>query len=123
MRHDQNFAQGEEGLTRDKVAERVGIGSGENYRKAKKVWDASKNNDPIGKRLVNRLDADTVSIHGAYTEFRSAHENTLEVVIKLPNYYKSLIEDACMKHNMQKEELAEYYIKEGLREMYEEYNQ
>ncbi|WP_340673168.1 hypothetical protein [Brevibacillus agri] len=50
----QNFA---EGRSRDIVAEQSGLGSGENYRKAKYIADHA---DP---EIIAKLDADEISIH------------------------------------------------------------
>ncbi|WP_338148756.1 ParB/RepB/Spo0J family partition protein [Brevibacillus laterosporus] len=58
----QNFAPREEGKTRDIVAEQIGLGSGEQYRKAKYIAD---NADPA---IIAQLDDDEISIHRAYTE-------------------------------------------------------
>lgn len=70
----QNFAGQDGGLSRDEVAERIKIGSGETYRKAKKVWDASKDGDRLAEELVEKLDEEEESIHGAYTEYNDAQK-------------------------------------------------
>ena len=65
----QNFAEGETGTTRDKIADRIGIGSGETYRKAKKVWDAAKDGDEEAQELVERINEEEISISWTYTTF------------------------------------------------------
>lgn len=62
---------GEFGKSREKVADSVGIGSGRNYAKAKKVWNAAQQGDTVAKHEVNRLDQDNQSIHGAYEKVRN----------------------------------------------------
>jgi len=39
-------------LTRDKVAERVGLGSGVTYARAEKVWEEAKRGNPIATKLI-----------------------------------------------------------------------
>ncbi|WP_051410149.1 DUF3102 domain-containing protein [Brevibacillus panacihumi] len=55
----QNFA---EGRSRDIVAEQSGLGSGENYRKAKYIADHA------APEIIAQLDAEEISIHRAYQE-------------------------------------------------------
>lgn len=64
----QNFAELDRGLTRDRVAEAVGFGSGETYRKAKFIAEHA---DP---ELIEKLDAGEVSIHRAYREVKAKLE-------------------------------------------------
>jgi len=47
----ETFPEREPGQTRDKVAEAIGIGSGKQYEKAKKVWEEAA----AGKTLVANL--------------------------------------------------------------------
>ena len=47
----QNFAEGQKGISRDKVAEQIGFGSGENYRKAKFIADHAD------EETIRQLDA------------------------------------------------------------------
>ncbi len=68
----QNFAQGPKGRTRNKVAEKTGFGSGENYRKAKYI---AKN---AGEDLINKLDKEQISIHGAYKKLKNKNEKLQE---------------------------------------------
>ncbi|WP_205664680.1 ParB N-terminal domain-containing protein [Ammonifex thiophilus] len=56
------------GKTRDKIAELVGFGSGETYRKAKFIAEHA---DP---ELIRRLDAGEISIHRAYQELKARLE-------------------------------------------------
>lgn len=72
----QNFAEGDSGLSRDKIAERIGIGSGETYRKAKKVWDAAMDGDERASKLVDGIDNGNESIHSAYTTLRDRDRPT-----------------------------------------------
>ena len=56
------------------AADRIGIGSGRTYDKACTVWNAAKDGHPAAERLVEELDADDESIHGAYTTFQAIEE-------------------------------------------------
>lgn len=58
----QNFAEGENGRTRDKVAAEAGFGSGETYRKAKFIADNAD------AETIRQLDTGQISIHRAYEE-------------------------------------------------------
>ncbi|MFC4550799.1 MULTISPECIES: ParB/RepB/Spo0J family partition protein [Halorussus] len=70
----QDFAASEYGRTREKVAQETDIGSGETYRKAKKVWEkAHKKSDKLKKEL-DRIDAGKQSIHGAYKVLKRIEE-------------------------------------------------
>ena len=53
----QTFADPAKGTARDKVAEMVGLGSGENYRKAAKIWAAAKQGDEKAREFVAKIDA------------------------------------------------------------------
>lgn len=66
----QNFAEALEngGRVREKVAEAVGFGSGETYRKAKFI---AEHGDP---EVIRRLDAGEISIHRAYQEVKAKLE-------------------------------------------------
>ncbi len=55
------------GETRDLVADRVGIGTGRTYHKAKKVWQAAKTDDDI-KAVVEKVDRGDWSISKAHSE-------------------------------------------------------
>jgi ParB family chromosome partitioning protein len=72
----QNFAEGETGRTRDKVAEAVGLGSGETYRKAKYIQD----HDPDA---VERIDRGESSIHREYERLKAELEQKDERIHKL----------------------------------------
>lgn len=54
-----------EGKTRDKVAEAVGIGSGRQYSRAKKVWEAAKSGDDKAQELVEKLDNEEITVSAA----------------------------------------------------------
>ncbi|WP_424008709.1 ParB N-terminal domain-containing protein [Haloferax denitrificans] len=73
----ENFPEGEKpeyGRTRDKVASKIGIGSGRTYEKGRAVWDAAKTGDPVAKHEVARLDRDTGSVDGAWRKIRNRHK-------------------------------------------------
>lgn len=72
----QNFAEGEAGESRDKVAEAVGLGSGETYRKAKYIAD----HDP---EALERIDSGESSIHREYQRLRAELEQKDERILKL----------------------------------------
>lgn len=50
------FPPREAGKTRDKVASAVGLGSGRNFDKAEKVWQAAQSGNERAKELMERLD-------------------------------------------------------------------
>ncbi len=52
--------------TSDKVAEQIGIGSGRQYEKAKKVWKAAKTGNADAVKLVEDIDQNKITIHEAY---------------------------------------------------------
>jgi len=60
----QSFARCS-GKTRDKVAEQINIGSGEQYRKAKKVWEAAQAGDTVAQEMIESLDTGDTTIHAA----------------------------------------------------------
>ena len=65
------------GQTRDTVAAAVGLGSGETYRKAKKVFEAAtKKTDPsvqaVAKKEIKKLDCRETTVHAAYREVTEA---------------------------------------------------
>lgn len=72
----QNFAEAEAGETRDKVAEAVGLGSGETYRKAKYIQE----HDP---EAIERIDSGESSIHREYQRLRAELEQKDERILKL----------------------------------------
>ena len=80
----QNFARRENKKTREKVAEKVGLGSGETYRKAKYI---ANNAD---KELINKLDKEQISIHGAYQNLKEEKEKLAEENQSLKNAKESL---------------------------------
>ncbi len=59
----QNFA-GRDGITRDKVANQIGFGSGEQYRKAKFIFENADED------MINLLDEKKISIHKAYVTLK-----------------------------------------------------
>jgi len=80
----QDFAEGDDGLTRDKIAKRVGFGSGETYRKASKVWDSAQSGNESAQHLVEEIDAENESIHSAYTLYKDVIDD--DVVDKLEKW-------------------------------------
>ena len=83
----QNFAGGGKGNTRDKVAEEIGLGSGETYRKAKFI---KENAD---EEMIKKLDEDEISVHGAYQELREQKEKLEEENDDLENRVEELKDD------------------------------
>jgi ParB/RepB/Spo0J family partition protein len=74
---DSSRSNGEEplpdedfGKTRDRVGEKIGIGSGRTYDIAKTVWNASQAGDTVAKHEVDKLDRGEQSIYGAYQKVR-----------------------------------------------------
>jgi hypothetical protein len=53
-------------LTRDVVADRVGISSGRTFARAEKIWDKAQEGNPLAKELVAKLDAEDETITVAY---------------------------------------------------------
>lgn len=70
------------GLTRDKVAEKVGFGSGTTYHRAKTVWDARDSDDPtvanVAEEQLEQLDAEEQSVSAAYAEVKETERRTRE---------------------------------------------
>lgn len=64
----QNFAQLEEGKTRDIVAEKLGIGSGEQYRKEKYIAENADN------ETLEKWDKGDITTHKAYTKLKQEKE-------------------------------------------------
>lgn len=62
------FPEPSKGRARDKVAEKIGIGSGKTFDKAAKVWDAAKQGDEKAKILIEKIDKGEATINKAYTE-------------------------------------------------------
>lgn len=66
----------ESGLARDKVAEKVGFGSGSTYHRAKTVWEARDSEDEtvatVAESQLEQLDAGDQSISAAYAEVKDA---------------------------------------------------
>lgn len=63
-------ASGEFGKTRDRVAEKIGIGSGRTYDMARTVWDAAQEGDTVARHEVDKLDRDDQSVYGAHQKVR-----------------------------------------------------
>lgn len=66
----QNFAEGETGRSRDKVAVESGFGSGETYRKAKFIADHAE------PEAIRRLDHGESSIHKEYEQLKARLNQT-----------------------------------------------
>lgn len=62
--HTENFPEGK-GETRDIVAEKIGIGSGKQYEKAKFITENADSS------TIAKLDNEEISIHKAYTELQA----------------------------------------------------
>ena len=56
--------------TRDKVAEKAGIGSGRTYDKAARVWEAAKSGDETAKEYVEKIDQGKMTVNKAHVELR-----------------------------------------------------
>lgn len=79
----QTFASSEFGQTRDKVASELDM-SGETYRKAKRVWEAAKEEDIERiQKEVKKIESGAQSINGAYeTLQRWEHLQELEDAVE-----------------------------------------
>lgn len=68
------------GLTRDRVAEKVGFGSGSTYHRAKTVWEANESDDPdvatTAEEQLDQMDAGEQSVNGAYSEVMDARRRS-----------------------------------------------
>lgn len=64
---NSNSSSGSDNRTASEVADEVGIGSENTYRKGKKIWEKADDGDETAKEQVELLDAEKQSIHGAYT--------------------------------------------------------
>jgi len=95
----QNFVGRGEAI--DRVAEKVGIGSGEQYRKGKKVWDAAQEGNEIAAEQVRKLDADEITIHKALRilqqeQQRQEAQRTLENILQgvpMETGYRAIVID------------------------------
>lgn len=76
MAAPQNFADHEKGEAKERVAEAVGLGSGETYRKAKYIQE----HDP---EAIERIDSGESSIHREYQRLRAELEQKDERILKL----------------------------------------
>jgi ParB family transcriptional regulator, chromosome partitioning protein len=56
------FPPPSKGKTLDKIAEKVGFGSGRTYERAKKVWDSAKDGDETVKELLKKLTSKNMKI-------------------------------------------------------------
>ena len=71
----ENFPSSQNSNTsRDEIAERVGIGSGRTYDKARAVWDAAQDGDERAAEQVEKIDHGEQSISGAVSELDD-HDN------------------------------------------------
>lgn len=70
MEPSGNISVGYKGETRDKVAERVGLGSGRTYDKAKLVWGKAKEGNEKAIEYVDKLDTGKITVSKAYAELR-----------------------------------------------------
>jgi len=61
----ETFPTRDKGQTRDKVAEKINIGSGRNYEKAKKVWETAKVEKEY-QPIIEKIDKGEISINQAY---------------------------------------------------------
>lgn len=63
------------GLTRDEVADKVDIGSGTTYHRARTVWEARESDDDrvaeTAEEVIKQLDSDEQSISGAYSAVKN----------------------------------------------------
>lgn len=64
------FLDSSEGRTRDQIAAAVDLGSGETYRRAKRVWEAAESGDDEAAEQVRLIDTGEQSIHGAFTHLQ-----------------------------------------------------
>ncbi len=62
------------GKTRDKVAAKVGIGSGKQYEKAKKVWEQVAQGNEKAKAEVEKIDKGQATVHSAYKKVFAKQE-------------------------------------------------
>jgi site-specific DNA-methyltransferase (adenine-specific) len=60
--------------TRDVVAEAVGFGSGENYRRAGKVMAAAASGNEKAQELVQKLNREETTVHAAFKEITASEK-------------------------------------------------
>jgi N6-adenosine-specific RNA methylase IME4 len=70
----ETFPEREQGQTRDKVAAKIGIGSGKQYEKAKKVWQEAKEGNEEAIKLVDSIDKGQATVHSAYKKINQKKE-------------------------------------------------
>ena len=72
------LTRGGKGRAYGEVADEVGIGSHETYRKLKSVMKAAEDGDETAQEQVVELESGDQSIHGAYTKVRDAQKEERE---------------------------------------------
>lgn len=74
------------GLARDKVAKKVGFGSGSTYHRAKTVWEAREDDEPevsaTADQQLDQMDAGEQSINGAYSEVMDARRRATQASVE-----------------------------------------
>jgi ParB/RepB/Spo0J family partition protein len=72
----ETFPEATKGQTRDKVAEKVGLGSGKTYEKAKQVWEKAQQGNEDAQKLVEQIDGGRTTIHSAYKKINHRRPET-----------------------------------------------
>jgi len=74
----ENSPEGEPqeyGRRRERIADKIAIGSGKTYEHARTVWEAARDGDTVAKHEVDKLDRGTQSVHGAWKKVAKRHSN------------------------------------------------
>lgn len=72
--------------TTDAVAEAVGIGSGRQYSRAKKVWEAAKSGNDKAQELVEKLDNEETTISAACNEIKQQEKMEVHYSSETPEW-------------------------------------
>src|SRR3989304_2882609 len=109
----QNFVEVfDKGETIDKVAKKIGIGSGEQFRKANKVWKAAQAGNDVAKQYVDKLDKNETTIYAAEMAVRREEikEKAESVAIPTGKKYRVLYVDPPWKYS---NEMPEYFYEQA----------
>lgn len=96
-----NISVGFKGETRDKVASKIGIGTGRTYDKAKKVWEAAKK-DEQARKWVEDIDKGKQSISSVYRNLKRINKkNDIKKIDpqKLEGKYNVIYADPPWRYN------------------------
>jgi len=87
----QHVGEQEKGETNEIVAQKSGFGSGENYRRAKHIGDNAD------EEMIKKLDAEKLSINGAYTKLKEKNKELEQKLKQQEEESKTKLEELQTK--------------------------